>query len=428
MGLRASFRLLGLSLSLSLIGLAAASTDVALYEHGVDGSPALDRINRARSTLDLELYEMTDPVIHNALLMAAKRGVRIRILLESRPVAKSCDLFESYQRSSTKPLSPEAIAECDLLKRFKRNFESLGGVMKPFSKGLCGAGSGYPHPPTQKPKNCYQHGKLILVDQREALLSTGNLNPTSLCHSRNIPRCNRDFTVGTINRNSIRDLQTIFERDWAGVPYNVTQVLPSAAFQRLSISPFSSLPLVRLIQSARISIEIEQQYLNDPALNDAILAATQRGVSVRLLISSLCSFGWPKETERRKATITYGRFDRAGVKTRMFTSSIRINGRPGYLHSKAIIIDGERAWIGSVNGSATSMNHNREFGIFIHDQKIIQKMRSSFVKAFQDPNTETWRQSLQCTKDAFNPAALGSLWPKSESKETTASPLFASAS
>ena len=57
------------------------------------------------------------------------------------------------------------------------------------------------------------------------------------------------------------------------------------------------------------------------------------------------------------------------------------------------------AWVGSVNGSTTSLTNNREYGIFIDDLVEVQKLNSFMETDFVNANSESWQESLVCKKD-----------------------------
>jgi phosphatidylserine/phosphatidylglycerophosphate/cardiolipin synthase-like enzyme len=92
-------------------------------------------------------------------------------------------------------------------------------------------------------------------------------------------------------------------------------------------------------------------------------------------------------------------FDSSGIESRLFTRQIAINGHPGYLHAKAIIVDGARGWVGSVNGSVNATSKNREFGVFFSDEPSVQFVLNWIKHDFTDAGSETWKESLSCTKD-----------------------------
>ena len=98
----------------------------------------------------------------------------------------------------------------------------------------------------------------------------------------------------------------------------------------------------------------------------------------------------------KKWNATYSSFDSAGVSTRIFDGKMKVGGLKGYLHAKAIIVDGIHAWVGSVNGSTTSLSDNREYGVFIDDASLITKLNSFVSGDFKNPLSQSWQDSIAC--------------------------------
>ena len=141
-----------------------SSIRAAEFFENASHSPHLDLIQSARSTIDIEIYTIQDPKIRSALLDALDRGVKVRILQEPAPVGSSCRVFESQNEVDQVP--------CSENKHFLHQVRLRGGTYLPFNKSaFCEGGS-----------NCFEHGKLMIIDQRAALISTGNFDPTSICN------------------------------------------------------------------------------------------------------------------------------------------------------------------------------------------------------------------------------------------------------
>jgi phosphatidylserine/phosphatidylglycerophosphate/cardiolipin synthase-like enzyme len=146
-------------------------------------------------------------------------------------------------------------------------------------------------------------------------------------------------------------------------------------------------------------VEVENQYLKEEAVNEALKRAAFRGVEVKVTLASLCAFGKPKDKPRADLTRLFESFDAAGIKSRFFTRQIEVKGKPGYMHAKAIVVDGRRAWVGSVNGSFMSMNQNREFGIFFKNPFSVHRLKKILRQDHEDSRGESWQESLDCVKD-----------------------------
>lgn len=352
--------------------------------------PVFKALALAEKSIDIEIYEMSDPDVRDALRAALARKpepVRVRVIKDPDPLGESCRYFE--------PAAPSDSAGCRDQKELVAEVRaSPGGAFLPFNKAeLCGG-----HTKKGGAKKCFEHGKLLIVDGRHALLSTGNFNSTNLCNLRRSPRvCNRDFSYITSDTDVVKTAGAVFEGDLRGTHYDLAALLTPAVSAKLTVSPYSLEPLLAFINSAKKTIRIENQYLKEKAIDEALEAKAAAGVKVQVMVSSLCSFGKPKSSAASERL--FGGFEQAGVEPRLFTSSMKVGGRPGYLHAKAIVVDDERAWVGSVNGSSTATSANREFGVFFDRAEDVRRLDAILETDFSSPQSETWRESMQCLKD-----------------------------
>jgi cardiolipin synthase len=364
--------ILGVALFWSGVTTYNASASGNEFYENASGSPLINVIKATTSTLDIEIYTMNDPNVGAEIKNAQNRGVKVRIIQEGSPVGAACHIF-SAASSTDKP-------ECAAEKTLVSDIISRGGKYIPFSKSLCGSPG----------SRCYQHGKLLIADSRIALVSTGNFDSTSLCDLSNNPsNCDRDYTLLIRDGQVVKDLQTVFQNDLNNQATDFTRLNPS-----LTVSPNSMKPLVDFINSARSTLQIENQYLEDPTMNAAIIAAAGRGVRVTVVVSSTCAFGRPKPPAVTKWTNIFTSFDNARIKVQMFVGRIHVGGIKGYLHAKAMIADGKRAWVGSVNGSTTAITDNREFGLFFNDSSMVSALEQYVTSDTDSSLGETWQDSL----------------------------------
>jgi len=375
--------LLGSSILAGSLTAYAAGTET-FYENS-SGSPLLPLIQSAKQSIDIEIYEMDDPSVQNALRAAIRRGVHLRVIQESKPVGAGCRVFL--------PASDSDHPSCRTQKTFYRYVTSHGGTYIPFAyEQLCGVHG----------KHCFQHGKIVIADSHSVLFSTGNFNVTSLCDQKENPsNCTRDYTIVSTDATVVQAMQTLFEKDLVGQSYDVEAVLSKVGTDRLTVSPDSLKPLVDFIHSAKKTVQIQNQYLKDPSLNAAIVEAANRGVKVYVMVLSPCWFAKPSKNDQAQWKQIYGAFDRAKVHTKIFTRNMKINGHYGYLHAKAILVDGTRAWVGSVNGSTTSLSNNREYGIFFDDPVQVNKFENFLYNDYVSAQSESWKDSLACKNDHY---------------------------
>lgn len=363
---------------------------IGIYDNAT-AAPVANFIRRAEKTVDIEIYEMNDSDVRQALREAIKKNVVIRIVKDPSPVGKSCKLWMSPKDSEDD--------DCTDLRKLKVEIENAGGSIIPFEKNiLCGQKS--------KTEYCYQHGKIILIDRvlasRAALISTGNFNPTNLCDLNEDPtKCNRDFSYISRDREVIATLSTVFESDFNQKRMDIETLVRSGKVnKKLTISPYSLEPIVNFINSAKSKIQIQTQYLKYKKFTDALIAAKEanKSLKIEVQIAEPCNYGSMSEDDASNYADLFTKFDSVGISLALFGKSHKVHGKPGYLHSKVIIIDGKKAWIGSTNISETSFLHNREFGIFFSNKNRVSAFSSFLTEDFNADLNTTWKSSLSNCK------------------------------
>jgi len=372
--------------------IPATQTDVStgLPVPGVylnsEGSPLLPILGYDKlKTLDIEIYTMGDPNVRSLLRAALDRKVKIRIVKEPKPLGETCDTFGTTS----------ADADCADQQKLVKDIQDAGGSFVPYNKqALCPNGGG------KGGTSCYEHGKIAIANNSIALISTGNFDSSNLCQDSGTQKtCNRDFSLIVNDAVIVKTLENIFSRDLAGQSYDLSQEIDPSLKSILTVSPLSMTPIVDFINTAKDSIDLEAQYLNEPDINAALIDRAKKGVKVSITTASVCAFGKPVPSEALKTTNSYQTFEAAGISAAMFNASNKVNGRNGYMHAKVIVVDGVRAWLGSENGSTTSLTQNREYGLIFDTPASVKKILTVAQADHNSPNSETWQQSLNCEKD-----------------------------
>jgi phosphatidylserine/phosphatidylglycerophosphate/cardiolipin synthase-like enzyme len=380
------------SIGVLVFCLTAHAVQTEAFYENASFAPVVDFILTARSSLDIEIYEIQDTRVQAAVLKVMDLGVKVRVIQESESVGSKCPVFSVIYAGDT--------VSCKVQKEFIQKVRAKGGFYIPFAHNeFCGPGK----------YRCLEHGKMVIVDRQKALISTGNFNPTNLCDPEGVPqggmlsRCNRDYTMLTIDTDILKTLTAVFDADFNSKSYDLLNILNQPFAKRVTVSPYSLNPITQFIRSAKKTILIENQYLKNAEVNAALIAAAKSGVNVFVVVNSICTFSKPDPVKDQDAITlwknTFKSFDSVGIRSRMFTKQIRIRGYSAYLHSKAIVVDGNRAWVGSVNGSDMALSRNREFGIFFDDVNEVLKLSQFIAADFNDPNAESWQESLDCKKD-----------------------------
>jgi cardiolipin synthase A/B len=290
--------------------------------------PAL--ISSARRSVEMTMYELADRRVEAALARTSGRGVRVRVLLD---------------RGGGFPARENEVAAAYLRAR---------GVAVRY------ATSAYP----------LTHEKSIEIDGRVALIATFNL--TSRYYA-----VDRDFGVLDRRRRAVAAIEAAFASDWVaaarcdrGLPRRpVTNCTPHGQppprARALVWSPGAEAALLRLVAGARRTLQLESEELSDPRIATALCAAAQRGVEVQVTL--------PHDASPARML---ARLARCGDRVRVHPASSL------YIHAKAIVVDGTRAFVGSQNLSTESLSYNRELGIVFDAKPLVASLSATLASDF----------------------------------------------
>jgi phosphatidylserine/phosphatidylglycerophosphate/cardiolipin synthase-like enzyme len=279
-------------------------------EPGDGRGPILDELAAARRSIDVEIYIITDDVILQALEAAQARGVAVRVMLEEHP------------------------------------FGGGGGQQGIFDR----LEAAHIEVRWANPVFRFSHIKMLVIDDAVAIILNQNLTSSSFTS-------NREFGVVTTEPAAAQIAAAIFAADWDRGP----EPDPGP----LVVSPTNArAQLLELVNGATTSLDVYAEVLRDPEMLDALMAAAQRGVTVRVLISPSSDF----DDERAELAA-------AGVDVRLLSTL--------YVHAKAIVADDARAFLGSQNLSATSLDQNRELGIIVDDPISLARLMRTFEIDFR---------------------------------------------
>lgn len=139
------------------------------------------------------------------------------------------------------------------------------------------------------------------------------------------------------------------------------------------------------VAAATRSIDLQAAYfIPDRLVVDALVAARQRGVRIRLLVPGrYIDSGLVRMASRRR----WGRLLAAGVAIHEY--------RPTMMHNKLLILDGELVSVGSTNFDMRSFDLNDEASLNIHSRQFGQQMTAVMdadLKYAKRYTLEMWRQ------------------------------------
>ncbi|HQR20819.1 MAG TPA: cardiolipin synthase [Burkholderiaceae bacterium] len=319
-------------------------------------------IDAARYSVHLCYYifqadSSTQPVIE-AMARAVQRGVRCRVLI---------DAFGS------RPSIPSVIPQL-------RGLGIEAVVSLPFR--------------WRKPErlDLRNHRKIVVIDGRIGY--TGSQNMVSPDFK---PGLTYSELVVRIEGPTAVQLQLVFGADWYAETQDfigaaALQPVPAAGdcpAQILPNGPASSTQraqrmVVNLVYAARRRIVITTPYfIPSQALQEALETAAQRGVEVHLIV------------DHRKDQFLVANAQRSYYES-LLQAGVRIHAyHEAFLHTKAVSVDGEIAWVGSCNMDLRSFELNEEVIALFFSRDIavrLQAIEEAYMRGSERVDLEAWRQ------------------------------------
>jgi cardiolipin synthase len=234
--------------------------------------------------------------------------------------------------------------------------------------------------PTPSSESPFDHRKLVLIDGQCAWAGGRNFT-----HPAFFVR--HDFSL-TMQGPLVAQWQTMFENYWrdqggkpACIQANPTGMpdLPANAAARLVASGPTEhslrTALYHAIDRARGSIYLENPYLTDNGVIVKLARARRRGVDVRILFTIQSDSASINHTNK----VTANRFLAAGVRVYLY---------PGRVHTKAALIDGTWAYMGSGNFDLLSLHRNHELGIVFGPCPFLAELEQILFQPDFNPDWE----------------------------------------
>jgi phosphatidylserine/phosphatidylglycerophosphate/cardiolipin synthase-like enzyme len=295
------------------VALGAGVRNVGLIVEPDDGVRVITRpIRNATRSIWLTMYLLTDRTIIHDLEYAHASGVQVRVILEPHPYGMQSD----PNRSAYNNLMAADIPVHWASPRFELT-----------------------------------HEKCMIVDGATAYIMTTNF-------TRSAFKTNREFDVVDHDARDVAALRALFSADWNDRPY-------APRDPNLPVSPTDARPLLTaLMGSARHTLDVYAEELQDRGMERALAAAARRGVRVRVILPA------PSGQDHDAPGIAL--ITTAGAQVHRLSQSYL------YVHAKVIVVDGRRAFVGSENLSTASLDHNREVGVIVADPGAIQALESTF--------------------------------------------------
>jgi cardiolipin synthase A/B len=297
--------------------------------------PPIDTAQQGITGLFVEPDDGRGPILDE--LEAARESVTLQIYLLTDP-----EIIQALKDADARGVDVRVLLE-------EHPFGGAGGEEETFQE-LQNAGIDIRW---SNPTFTFSHIKTFVVDNSVAIIM--NLNLT-----RSAFKSNREFGVVTTEPSAVRTAIEIFDADWS----RSEEPDPGP----LVVSPSNSRDqLLSLIENASANLDIYAEVMRDRDVVTALLNARERGVQIRLVMSDDSDDNGDDERAELVA---------AGVE-------VRIENSP-YIHAKIVLVDGQRAFVGSENFTATSLDQNRELGIIVTESTAIARIQAVFDEDFNN--------------------------------------------
>ncbi|MFN8587462.1 MAG: phospholipase D-like domain-containing protein [Candidatus Eisenbacteria bacterium] len=341
----------------------------------------LEMIGSARHTLDLEHFyfshhpgESLQPVV-DAIGAAAARGVKVRLLLDAN-------------MSKTYPQPADSIGALPNVTLRRVDYRRLAGGV--------------------------QHAKFMIVDGRDAWLGSQNLDWRALSEIHELGVRMRDPRLAAA-------ATAVFDADWLGAdttqaftpgassaakwplavkqPYGTVQAWFGASPEKTNPAgiPWDRALILERIHGARreICIQLLQYGVRshgyaDSTIHRALIAAGERGVQVKLLVSDWALGGANEPVLRELSTHPNieVRISRVPFEGDKYIPFARVE------HCKYMVADGDWLWVGTSNWEPSYFMGTRNVGLTVHDRVLAGQARTVFETSWTAPS------ALKFSKDA----------------------------
>lgn len=294
-------------------------------EPGAREQPILDAIAGAKKSVWLEIYLLTDRNVIRGLEEAANRGIDVRVMLEPHPFGGGG--------------SPA---------RTMDELKAAGATVE-----------------ATNPNFALTHEKGMIIDSATAFIMTSNFTRSALGgYSGSSGSTNREYDIVDTNPADVQAVSAIFQADWQRTTAQFNDA-------NLVVSPINSRnDFTRLIGSAHHTLLIEAEEMNDSGIEQALSDAARHGVHVQVILPAPGGSSGGSNSQGID-TIKQGGVD------------VREDARL-YMHAKIIIVDGQKAFVGSENISTQSLDQNRELGIIVSDQEVLHTLQQTFQQDWGD--------------------------------------------
>ena len=280
-------------------------------------------IESAERTVEVAAYHLDLPSIEEALIRTHRRGVTVRVVTESE------------------------------------------NVLEPAVTALQAAGI----PVLGDRREGLMHHKFIVIDGRQVWTGSMNLTWNDLVRNDN-------NLIRVDSEQLAEDYRVEFDEMWAdrfGADSIANTPYPHLTVDSVPVEVYFApddgvaARVVPWIQSAAGRIDFLAFSFTSDEIGQAIVDRAAAGVAVRGVMDASQAEGSGAE---------YGRLRLAGV-------DVRLDGNPGLMHHKVIVVDGQAVLTGSYNFSRSAEERNDENALLVFDPGVAFWFGQEFERVFE---------------------------------------------
>ncbi|MEF8879380.1 MAG: phospholipase D-like domain-containing protein [Candidatus Thermoplasmatota archaeon] len=375
-------------------------SDYPVYTNAVNGTVKVfvspdcsyrvlkQEIQRADSSIRLNVYEFTHIYLYRLLSDALERNVSVDILVEGQPVGG----MSLEQKFILQKLSEEGATIHFNMGKSEENIYS---------------------------RYTFNHAKYLVIDEEKVVVESCNWAVYGV--PKNPVYGNREW--GVIIKNETLagfylnvfnddfnidrcDVFSIREMDFGGIEqtsrmdvFSYGKYVPSFSSREIQgcfnvssfFSPDNSYQAISdFIDSAEKSIYVEQLYIHlnwDEKANPFIsklVNKSRRGVDVKVVLN----YNPVYRSSNEKSLLTKQHLEKHGIEVKFVYSNWSYFRN---IHNKGVIVDNESVLISSVNWNSNSVLNNREAGLIIRNKTV--------AKYFSDVFFYDWKIDIDFNKE-----------------------------
>jgi phosphatidylserine/phosphatidylglycerophosphate/cardiolipin synthase-like enzyme len=273
--------------------------------------PILDAIDGARKSLRIKMFVFSDPQLLKAVIAAHKRGVKVRVMLNSAR---------------------------------RTGEDDNDGVRRALEKAGVEVND-------SNPSFGVTHEKSMLIDDATAFVKSLNWATENLTVTR-------DYAISTGHKKGVQEVLDCFEADWHRKPFK-----PGLSAHMIWCPNDGRERIAKFIDEAKHTLFLQNERYQDAVIIERLVRARERGVKVHIMAR-------PPHTLKKDKLI-----EGVGGLRIMDDVGIKIHKLKHLkLHGKMLLRDGVRAIVGSINLAPGSFDDRRELAIEVGDDDIVERL------------------------------------------------------